>query len=167
MDHLRVAHDIPGRLRVRVPPDVPVEGLAAAIAAEPGITNCAWSPRTRSMLVLYRPDSIGSRDIVQSIARHTGADAPSATAASRETAAPRDADTLLGVAVRDAFGELDDRVRSTTRGLVSLGGLVPLTLLAWAVREVLRGRAAPLAWSSALWYAHGLFRDYNASPSED
>ena len=24
-----------------------------------------------------------------------------------------------------------------------------------------RGRAAPLSWSSALWYAHGLFRDYN------
>ena len=34
------------------------------------------------------------------------------------------------------------------------------SLTLWAARELLRGRTAPLAWSSALWYAHGLFRDY-------
>jgi hypothetical protein len=44
---------------------------------------------------------------------------------------------------------------------------VPLALTIWAGREILRGHAAPLAWSSALWYAHGLFRDYSVPSRED
>jgi hypothetical protein len=52
-------------------------------------------------------------------------------------------------------------------GLLTLGALIPLALTAWAAREVLRGRTGPLAWSTALWYAHGLFRDYNVSAPGD
>jgi hypothetical protein len=61
--------------------------------------------------------------------------------------------------------DLDRGVRLTTRGLLGLGGLVPVALALWAVAEIARGRMAPLAWSTALWYAHGLFRDYNAPSS--
>jgi len=52
-------------------------------------------------------------------------------------------------------------------GALTLGMLVPAVLTLWAARELLRGRAAPLAWSSALWYAHGLFRDYAFPGRED
>ena len=63
------------------------------------------------------------------------------------------------------------RARSTggcarSRGdAVGLGSLVPVALTVWAARELLLGRAGPLAWSTALWYAHGLFRDYNTPAS--
>ena len=54
-----------------------------------------------------------------------------------------------------------------TRGAVGLGGLVPSALILWAVAEVVRGRVRPLAWSSALWYAYGLFRDYVVETPRD
>jgi hypothetical protein len=69
-------------------------------------------------------------------------------------------------AATGAFHELNEEVRRRTRGTLTLGSLLPVALGAWAVLELVRGRAAPLAWSSALWYAHGLFRDYN-TPAAD
>ncbi len=60
---------------------------------------------------------------------------------------------------------MDRRVRRATRDMIGLGGVVPAALAIWAVRELMLGRTAPLAWSTALWYAHGLFRDYNTPPS--
>jgi len=69
--------------------------------------------------------------------------------------------------VRDAARDLDHRVRRVTRGVVGLGGLMPTLLVFWAVGEVVRGRVRPLAWTSALWYAHGLFRDYAVEKPQD
>ena len=69
--------------------------------------------------------------------------------------------------MRQLFGEVDERVQHATRGLVGLSGLLPVALTAWALAEVVRGRAAPLAWTSALWYAHGLFRDYQVPVKPD
>ena len=39
--------------------------------------------------------------------------------------------------------------------------------MGWALIEVVRGRTGPLAWSTALWYAHGLYRDYSLPPTRD
>ena len=46
-------------------------------------------------------------------------------------------------------------------GTFTLGVLVPLALALWAVRDITRGPLRSMPWSTALWYAHGLFRDYN------
>jgi len=62
--------------------------------------------------------------------------------------------------VSSVFSAVNARVAGTTGGAITLGVLVPAVLTLWAAREILRGRAAPLRWSSALWYAHSLFRDY-------
>src|SRR5205814_8531974 len=70
MSALRVAHDIPGRLRLRVPVGVSVEGLIDAVAAQPGVQACTWSPRTRSLLVVYRPESASAARILETVARH-------------------------------------------------------------------------------------------------
>src|SRR5258708_28386499 len=71
MSALRVAHDIPGRLRLRVPVGVSVEGLIDAVAAQPGVQACTWSPRTRSLLVVYQPGSATTAGIPQTVAHHT------------------------------------------------------------------------------------------------
>jgi hypothetical protein len=78
-----------------------------------------------------------------------------------------EAGAMLSRGVREMFGEIDERVRHASRGLVGLGGLLPVALTAWAIAELARGRAAPLAWSSALWYAHGLYRDYQEPVTRD
>ena len=166
MSALRVAHDIPGRLRLRLPVDVSVEGLIDAVAAQPGVQACTWSPRTRSLLVVYRPGSVTAAGILETIAHHTLLTVDP-DGASSEASRPAVRGHALAHGVRDAARDLDHRVRRVTRGVVGLGGLVPSALILWAVAEVVRGRVRPLAWSSALWYAYGLFRDYVVETPRD
>jgi hypothetical protein len=58
-------------------------------------------------------------------------------------------------------------VRQVSRGTLGLATLLPAALIGWALVEVLRGRTGPLTWSTALWYAHGLYRDYSLPTSRD
>jgi Heavy metal associated domain 2 len=168
MRAVHVAHDIPGRLRLRLPAGASTEGLQAAVSAVPGVTRTTWSARTRSLLVLYDPDH-GSREAIAGAVTHASG-LPAAVASDTPSAAPAppgEPGAALALGVRQLFGEVDHRVQRATRGLVGLGGLFPVALTAWALTEVVRGRAAPLAWSSALWYAHGLFRDYQVPVKPD
>jgi hypothetical protein len=159
MSVLSVVHDIPGRLRLRLPPGANADGAREALGAESGVQACEWSPRTRSLLVRYDRDRTSVSTIVDAVARVTGLDAsmPPGGGSATTDAEPGGRLTL---GVRDMFSDLDQRVQRTTRGLIGLRGVLPTALAVWALTEIIRGRAAPLAWSSALWYAHGLFRDY-------
>jgi hypothetical protein len=100
--------------------------------------------------------------ILDTIARHAGVERPAEPAADGANGAR----PTLAAATTAVVGEINARVTRATGGMLTLGALVPLALTLWAGREILRGRTAPLAWSTALWYAHGLFRDYNV-PSRD
>jgi hypothetical protein len=159
---LRVVHDIPGRLRVRLPPGVPTGGLEAALAAEPGVIGSVVSSRTRSVLVLYDLEHGDRNGIVEAVARSTGLERLADDHGSGQVASAVHSEpgAMLAMGMREMVGEIDQRVRHASRGLIGLAGLMPVALTAWALAELVRGRAAPLAWSSALWYAHGLYRDY-------
>jgi hypothetical protein len=50
-------------------------------------------------------------------------------------------------------------VTRATGGALDLRALLPLALGAWVLGEIFRGRAGPMAWSTALWFAPGLSRD--------
>jgi hypothetical protein len=168
MNGLRVVHNIPGRLRLRLPAAAEAEGLTEAVEAKSGVTGCTWSPRTRSLLVRYQPEHVNAADIAASVARHAGLTVPRDIGASSDVLTSRvEAGTSLATGVRAAVGELDHRVQRATRGVVGLAGLAVVSLTAWALGEIVRGRARPIAWSSALWYAHGLFRDYVSSSSTE
>ena len=169
MNALYVAHDIPGRLRLRLPPGASTDGLTAAISAEPGVVSCTWSARTRSLLVLYDSQHGDRTTIVEAVARSTGLDRPVENGdGSRATAqSPEAAGTLLISGVREMAGEIDQRVQRVSRGLFGLGTLLPVALATWSVAQVVRGRATPLSWTSALWYAHGLVRDYHEPVTRD
>ncbi|PWU24677.1 MAG: hypothetical protein C5B48_05145 [Candidatus Rokuibacteriota bacterium] len=159
---LRIVHALPGRLRFRGPAHVMTEELADAIRNLAGVRSCSRSTRTGSILVLFEPDAITAEAITQAAARPAGLDEHSVVNVSHQhSAAEENGRTRFGASVAEAFGQLDRRVLQTTRGLIGLGALVPVVLTLWAVREIALGRTAPLSWSSALWYAHGLFRDYN------
>ena len=163
MNALRVVHEIPGRLRLRVPPAADLASLADAVRAEPGVTGCTWSPRTRSLLVLYDPDRQRGPALANLIARQ----GRFAIDHASPLVGPIGPGGVMAAAVRDGFGAIDDRVRRVTRGLLGLGTAVPVALAAWTLGEIVRGRTAPLSWSSALWYAHGLFRDYAGPASRE
>jgi hypothetical protein len=161
-----VVHDIPGRLRLRLPPGAATEGLHGAVTAVPGVRACAWSPRTRSLLVVYDPEQTDREAIAEAVA-HAGGLNVALAPDTRPAMPAADSGGPLALGVRRLFGEVDQRVQRASRGLVGLGGLFPVALTAWALTEVVRGRAAPLAWSSALWYAHGLFRDYQVPATRE
>jgi Heavy metal associated domain 2 len=168
MNPLHVAHDIPGRLRLRLAPGAPTDGLTAAISAETGVIHCTWSERTRSLLVLYDPQHGDRAAIVEAVAQLTGLDRPVESANGSGTPPQRpEAGALLVSGVREIVGEVDQRVHRTTRGLLGLGTLLPVALVTWSIAQVVRGRATPLSWTSALWYAHGLVRDYQIPTPRD
>lgn len=151
---LAIVHSLQGRLRLRLAATAETAGLVEAIRALPGVTACTWSPRTHGLLVHYLAEEITPAEIVEAVVTHTGMEAPAPVG----DLAIRD--EPLATTIASAVGSLDARVARATRGRLDLGVLVPLALTAWALRELLRPRVAPLSWSSALWYAHGLFRDY-------
>jgi Heavy metal associated domain 2 len=163
MSVVQVAHDIPGRLRLRLPAGTGAPDVTEALAAEPGVVASRWSPRTRSLLVLYDPERATRDTIGAAVARATGLEPPAASPGA-DPAVPGE---TFALGVRAMAGDVDRGVQHATRGLLSLGSLLPAALTAWALVEIVRGRAAPLAWSSALWYAHGLFRDYQVPATKD
>jgi Heavy metal associated domain 2 len=160
---LAVVHSIPGRLRIRLPPNARTQALEEAVARLPGVTQCRWSPRTRSLLALYRPDEVGAGVLVDSIAAQADVDSAPAVSAPETNS---NGGSPVAAAVAQAVGGVNQRVRRATGGRITLGVLVPLALALWAIRDATRGPMRPLPWSTALWYAHGLFRDYNL-PSGD
>jgi hypothetical protein len=155
---LAVVHDVRGRLRLRLPPHTNTRGLRDAVAGIDGVTACEWSPRTRSLLVRYQPERTAADTVLEVIGHQTGL--PPARARASTPGPP-----AFGTAVREVFSDVNTRLSRWTGGALDLAALVPLSLTAWALREIVRGQVAPLAWSTALWYAHGLFRDYSLSAS--
>ena len=132
-------------------------GAAANARGVPVVLDPVGAGATR-----YRTETATAVALIASVAQHTGLQVPGP--AADRPAAMRATEPSVGV--REVFEELEHRVRRATGGRAGLAELVPLALTAWAVTEVVRGRAAPLAWSSALWYAHGLYRDYTMTPRE-
>lgn len=167
MSELLIVHDIPGRLRLRLSAGVAADGLAEAVRREPGVVGCTWSPRTRGLLVLYRAEVTDATAVAGAVARLCGAEAPAAGADPGHQPIVGEPGVALAAGLRAAARVLDARVQRATRGAVGLAGLLPLALAGWAVGELVRGRTGPLAWSTALWYAHGLYRDYSIPPSRD
>jgi hypothetical protein len=160
---LVVAHDIRGRLRLRLPPGARTDGLAEAVGQLPGVALCTFTPATRSLLVRYDPEALEAAELVHAAALHAEVEVPHPPRPRRT--APR-APSPISAALVASVGRIDQRLHEVTHGTLDLGTLMPLALAFWAVREVFRGQVAPLAWSSALWYAHGLFRDYNLAAPE-
>ena len=160
MHPIVLVHDIPGRLRLRLPPAENEPDVASALGREPGVTSATWSPRTRSLLIFYDAAVADRAALVRFVARQAQLDEP---AALDVPAMPVVADgDNFARGVTGAFAEIDGRMRRATRGLIGLRGILPLALVGWALSDVVRRGGTPLSWSSALWYAHGLFRDYHA-----
>jgi Heavy metal associated domain 2 len=151
---LAIAHAMPGRLRLRLPAPAQTSQLLDVVRAVPGVTACIWNDHTRSLLVHYRPEETTSDAIIDTVADHAGVVAP------HEDRPSEGDETPVAEVITSSLDRLNTKVVRATAGKLNLGVLVPLLLGAWALRQLVRPEVAPLSWSSALWYAHGLFRDY-------
>src|SRR5215471_21722832 len=132
-------------------------GLGDVVDRLDGAQSSLWSPRTRSLLIRYDPSVLTPAEIGRAVAEHADLDPPEPGAEPSE-----DGRGSVAAAVIDTFNGVNERVARRTRGRVDLGLLVSVGLVLWAGRQLLRGPVTSLSWTSALWYAHGLFRDYSA-----
>ena len=155
---VRIVHDIPGRLRLRLPPGAATTGLQGVIDGLNGAQSSVWSPRTRSLLIRYDPGVLTPAEIARAVAEHADLDppAPSAEPGSAEGRGP------VAAAIVDTFNGVTERVARRTGGRLDLPMVISVGLVLWAGRQLVRGPVTALSWTSALWYAHGLFRDYSA-----
>src|SRR5207247_11345037 len=145
------------RRRLPLPMTAAIADLEGTLSQLPGVASCRWSPRTRSLLTTYRPAEIEAAAIVDAIVDHAGVEpAPGPDA----LATPGNGSPVAAALVQTVSG-MDRRLGRASGGVFTLGVLLPLALTLWAVRDLTRGPIRSLPWSTALWYAHGLFRDYN------
>src|SRR5262245_49846735 len=100
---MRIVHHIPGRLRLRVPESVDGPALTEVLERLPGVHGCAWSERTRGLLVLYEPEPSTAETVLDALSEH----GPVAPSSARPDPVPADPRTSLGHAVSDGFGQLD------------------------------------------------------------
>jgi hypothetical protein len=147
-----IEHFLPGRLRLRLPREADLEGLTEDLKGRAGVLGVTGSPLTGGMLVRFDPGQVAVERVLEVLGAH------SLRAQPTETAPPA---TTLADAVNSAMAALDAKVKTATRNALGLGTLVPIGFLGWAAAELARGRRGRLAWTSAVWYAHGVFRDYN------
>src|SRR5262245_23311485 len=107
-DQLRLVHDIPGRLRVRVPARVDSDHLTQAVRSMAAVVSCTWSPTTRGLLVSYGPGT-SAEAILEVVRGATGASGPvEAPSSGLGVGADR---VTFGSAVSGAVGEVDRLVR--------------------------------------------------------
>jgi len=153
-----VEHSLPGRLRLRLPREVDLERLTDDWKARAGVTSVSASPVTGGVLIHFDPGQVDAQSLVDVLASRS---------LRAEPADPVPRSGTLAEAVMTATAALDAKVKQATRGTAGLGSLLPIGLLGWAASELARGRARPLAWTSAIWYAHGILRDYNREAARE
>lgn len=156
--HFVIEHFLPGRLRVRLPREADLERLVEDWKGRAGVISASASPVTGGALVRFDPAQVEAQSLLDVLGAHSLRAVP---------LDPAPTPTTVAEALVTATTALDAKVKQSTRGALSLGSVLPLGLVGWAASELVRGRARPLAWTSALWYAHSIFRDYNReAPSE-
>jgi hypothetical protein len=152
--HLAVIHNIPGRLRVRLPLGVQVPGLEKQLRAHPGVKTYRHSPRARSVLLEYEPTETTAETLLELMASIAGIDVDPLEAGPGGLPAP------LSHTITRAVSSLNAEIAKRTSYHLDMRTLLALSLGAWAATQIVRGRARSLPWSTALWYAYELFRHH-------
>ena len=154
MADISVMHHIPGRLRVRLPAEVSGRRIEQRLLQHAGVKAVRRSRRARSLVIEYEPSQTDASGILEVLASVLGLPPEAISDPDRKTSTP------LSRAFVHAVRRLDRRVVNLTNHHVDLQSLLALSLVAWALRQILGGRARELPWSTALWYAYELFRHH-------
>lgn len=164
---LHVAHDSPGRLRVRVG-DLRADraaavALADAVAGLDGVLQVSVRPRTNSVLCFYDERRTDAARVLAALRRQR-------MAPPRQRSAPADSGPpakRLRRAVGDLFHALDADVVAATGGRLDLGTLTGLSLLGAGAAEIAVTRLIPAPpWFSLAWWAFRTFTMFDANGSD-
>src|SRR5262249_23789823 len=111
---VRIVHDIPGRLRLRLPPGAATAGLPGVIDGLDAALSSGWRSRPRRLLSRYDPGVLTPAEIARAVAEHADLDLPA------PGAEPREDRGRVAAAVVDTFSRVNERVSHRTRGRLDL-----------------------------------------------
>jgi hypothetical protein len=161
---IQLVHELPGRLRMRLPwlrqqPDE-ARGLADALARLDVSMDVALRPWTGSLLCRYDPERIDGERIVAAVRRETGVasvrrpgeHAPELDAGIRRAAGVRA--SRFSSAMRESFRGINRSVMRQTEGHLDLGALAALGFLALGAAEIASMRRLPAPpWFNLAWWS--------------
>ena len=165
---LEIVHQVPGRIRARcaalkVDPELAPE-IERAAGALPGVHAVSVRPAAASVVITYSPEVAARARFDAALRRAMDISAAAVPPIPPLPARAAPGNALL--AVKRRWLQTDERLRRFTRGAVDLQSLVPWILLAYSVRQLAAGRASPLPWYNALYYALQALIRYPGAPSD-
>ena len=153
-----VAHELPERMRIRIPEyrkdDAALARLSQQLEQEEGIASVSRDALTASLLIRHRLDG---EELKAVLTDNLGIDLqPAPVSKVRHSLAP----------VNAAIETVNQGLRRTSSGSTDLQALIFIFLVAAAVRQLLRGQVMVPA-VSLLWYAFELaLRTARETPRE-
>lgn len=160
-----IAHRLPGRVRLRLPRSHRSPTLMAtvrnAITALAGVARVMIEPATGSILVEHDRSRTTLDMIAGALEQTAGLPLEKGEARGSAGASVNGRAPLAHAATRTT-STIDETIRRTTGGLLSLRLLAPLTLAGIAVYQFQRTGAGLMAPPyTLLWYAFSLFMTFN------
>jgi hypothetical protein len=162
---IRVMHEVPGRVRFRLPwlHRVPEQAtpLAERLAAIEGMREVAVRARTGSVLCVFDPEQLDRARIHEVLKSTTGAERvlgrEERALEVGQVIAPLDGAPVARATVR-AFRELNADVIAAFGGRIDLPSLAVLGFLVAGASEVVATRKLPMPpWFNLSWWAFRMF----------
>ena len=161
-----IVHSSPGRIRVRLGPDLRTPDLMRtivdALAGMQGVRAVEANPTTGSVLLLHDPAVLTVEDLTSAaeVANIvlTVPDPPG-TPAVAAAGGP----SPLARRINSVFGQMDGTLARITGRRADAKTLLPLGLAAIAVRQLGASRAqlGSVPWYILLWYSFEMYTKYN------
>ncbi len=146
-----IAHDSPGRLRIRVPTRkgdlAALKSLGDQLAACPGILSIEVNTGMGSILLLHQTT-------VQEIAEYARSKNLFSIAAPKGAKVPS---AELRRNLGETFKSVDRQIQSLTSGDMDLSGFTMAALVVAGSVQILSGNAGAIPWFAAYWYAYHLY----------
>ncbi len=170
IEHGRVAHTVPGRVRVKLDPDALTEETAprlqVALLALPEIEAVQTTPRTGSVVIIYDPEAL---DVDRLIARLREAkvlalDPPS----DNPYGGQRKPMSQTARGIHRTFHDVDMQLSQITKGRWDLRSVMPFAMGALALRQLVTNPAAIASapWYVFAWYAFDSFWKLNEAQTD-
>jgi Heavy metal associated domain 2 len=162
MRQAHVSHQLPGRLRIKVPAakgDREVlEEIKVSLLPEDGITDVDINTTTGSVVIHYEPEFY--EGFTARVAEHFRTEQLGTLVLERQSGRSEGIHTI-----KDVFRSLEDKVKRETHDSVDLKELFPLAIAAYDYFFVKRSRSTPM-WLTLILFAFSSYMDlHKADPN--
>jgi hypothetical protein len=153
----RVAHEMPGRMRLRLPRSADIDAIAqrleSLLASRSG-AGVERRPSVVSLVIHYPPRELDSRELVEDLLPQAGIELERRTGASDPGPG---SETAVASSIFDSLRSANRRVATATCGRFDLRDAVPLTLIGLGLRKVVAHQTTPVPWYNLLYYGYAAF----------